>query len=542
MNETPENPSPDDAAPENIAPENTTSEIAAPETPAVSDAAPAPEAPAAESPVTTDAPVAATTPAPVAAPPVARPIAPPAPVYTNGQHTPPAPVPTSTPAVSAAPATPTLAAPSTPVASSVPPAAPHLAVPAQSATKTEKGASFKRAPVGVVAALAIGALVGGVSGAGVAYFALSNNGSGSTQAQSIPANITVNDPENATTVTAVAASAGASVVTISAAGTDASGTGSGVVISKDGYILTNTHVVTLEGATADAKVSVQMSDGRLFDATIVGTDPIVDLAVIKIDGVTDLTPIEFADSSALNVGDTAIAIGAPLGLNNTVTNGIVSALNRSITIASSAVPEGTEGESAPDEGDNSNPFEFWQFDTGEDSTQSSASSTISVSVIQTDAAINPGNSGGALLDSTGKLIGINVAIASAGGSSAASGNIGVGFAVPGNLAKRVADEIIANGSATHGLLGASVLDVTEDADIADSAVVGASVKEVVPGGAADAAGLKVGDVITGIDGVPVTGKTDLTAQVRAHAAGAEATVTYVRNGKTSTADVTLGTL
>ena len=539
MNETPETPSPEDATPEQTPAESAEPQAAAPEIPAAAETPAAPQAPA-EAPAETRA--------------VARPIAPPAPVYTNGQHTPPA---ANTPAVAApvtpsyaapvtpaAPAAPTFAAPTVPLASSIPPAAPHLEVPSQNggATKAEKGASFKRAPVGIIAALAIGALVGGVSGAGVAYFAVSNNGGTNTQAQSIPANITVNDPDNATTVTAVAASAGASVVTISAVGSDASGTGSGVVISKDGYILTNTHVVTLEGATADAKVSVQMSDGRLFAATIVGTDPIVDLAVIKIDGVTDLTPIEFADSSALNVGDTAIAIGAPLGLNNTVTNGIVSALNRSITIASSAVPEGTEGEEAPDQGDSSNPFEFWQFDTGEDSTQSNASSTISVSVIQTDAAINPGNSGGALLDSSGKLIGINVAIASAGGSSAASGNIGVGFAVPGNLAKRVSEEIIANGSATHGLLGASVLDVTEDADIADSAVVGASIKEVVDGGAAAAAGLKVGDVITGIDGLPITGKSDLTAQVRALAAGAKATVTYVRNGKTQSTDVTLGTL
>jgi len=541
MNETPETPSPEEQNPAQVLADGAEPQAVA---------HPAEEAPAApETPATPDAPAA-----PAAPQAAARPVAPPAPVYTNGQHTPPAPVTPAlaapaapsypAPATAAAPAAPTFAAPTAPLASSIPPAAPHLEVPSQNngSTKAEKGASFRRAPVGVIAALAIGALVGGVSGAGVAYFAVSNNGGSNTQAQSIPANITVNDPDNATTVTAVAASAGASVVTISAVGTDASGTGSGVVISKDGYILTNTHVVTLEGATADAKVSVQMSDGRLFDATIVGTDPIVDLAVIKIDGVTDLTPIEFADSSALNVGDTAIAIGAPLGLNNTVTNGIVSALNRSITIASSAVPEGTEGEEAPDQSDGSNPFEFWQFDTGEDSTQSNASSTISVSVIQTDAAINPGNSGGALLDSSGKLIGINVAIASAGGNSAASGNIGVGFAVPGNLAKRVAEEIIANGSATHGLLGASVLDVTEDADIADSAVVGASIKEVVDGGAAAAAGLKVGDVITGIDGLPITGKSDLTAQVRALAAGAKATVTYVRNGKTQSTDVTLGTL
>jgi len=551
MTETPENTSPE--------PQDDT-----PHTPV--EARPATPAPV-EAPAATSSAPQAPTPPPVAdstfvagtssveAPAAPRPVGRPSPVYTpDGQPVPAAP----TPPVAAAPTAPAAAAPTAPTAPTAPAYSGVVAAPAApvypggptppsaptgpvASVASGKGSSFKRpAPVVLVAALAIGAIVGGLSGAGVAYWAVSSSRSATTDAQSIPANITVNDPDNATTVTAVAASSGASVVTIAASGTDASGTGSGVIISKDGYILTNTHVVTLEGATADAKVSVQMSDGRLFDATIVGTDPIVDLAVIKIEGASDLVPIEFADSSALNVGDTAIAIGAPLGLSNTVTNGIVSALNRSITIASSAVPEGTETEQAPEGDDSSNPFDFWQFDTGEENTQSTASSTISVPVIQTDAAINPGNSGGALLNSAGELIGINVAIASAGES--ASGNIGVGFAVPSNLAKRVSDEIIADGSASHGLLGASVLDVTEDADLTDSLTVGASVKEVSAGGAASDAGLKVGDVITGINGLPITGKTDLTAQIRSLAAGATATITYVRSGKTLSTDVTLGTL
>jgi len=551
MTETPENTSPE--------PQDDT-----PHTPV--EARPAPPAPV-EAPAATSSAPQAPTPPPVAdstfvagtssveAPAAPRPAGRPSPVYTpDGQPVPAAP----TPPVAAAPTAPAAAAPTAPTAPTAPAYSGVVAAPAApvypggptppsaptapvASVASGKGSSFKRpAPVVLVAALAIGAIVGGISGAGVAYWAVSSSRSATTDAQSIPANITVNDPDNATTVTAVAASSGASVVTIAASGTDASGTGSGVIISKDGYILTNTHVVTLEGATADAKVSVQMSDGRLFDATIVGTDPIVDLAVIKIEGASDLVPIEFADSGALNVGDTAIAIGAPLGLSNTVTNGIVSALNRSITIASSAVPEGTETEQAPEDDDSSNPFDFWQFDTGEENTQSTASSTISVPVIQTDAAINPGNSGGALLNSAGELIGINVAIASAGES--ASGNIGVGFAVPSNLAKRVSDEIIADGSATHGLLGASVLDVTEDADLTDSLTVGASVKEVSAGGAASDAGLRVGDVITGINGLPITGKTDLTAQIRSLAAGATATITYVRSGKTLSTDVTLGTL
>jgi putative serine protease PepD len=407
------------------------------------------------------------------------------------------------------------------------------------------GASFRRnRPVLLVAALAVGALVGGAAGGGIVLALNDDNSNSSVGAVTTPANITVNNPENVTPVTAVAAKAMASVVTISATSSDAGGTGSGVILSEDGYVLTNTHVVTLDGATGDAAITVQTSDGRLLTATIVGTDPISDLAVIKIDGATDLQPAKFADSGDLNVGDTAIAIGAPLGLAGTVTDGIVSAINRSITIASSAPPSETQ---APDESTTpeESPFDFW-IPGQEDATAppTTSSSTISLAVIQTDAAINPGNSGGALLNAEGEVIGINVAIASAGGSSAASqsGSIGVGFAIPANLAKRVSEEIIDNGAATHGLLGASIVDVTEDPAQADSATVGASVKEVVAGGAAEEAGLKVGDVITGINDLPVTGKTDLTAQVRALAGGAKATLSYVRNGDAETTEVTLGTL
>ena len=356
-----------------------------------------------------------------------------------------------------------------------------------------------------------------------------------------PTTITVNDTKSVNEITAVAAKASPSVVTISVASSNSGGTGSGIILSKDGYVLTNTHVVTLDGAAGNATVKVTTNDGRLLNATIVGTDPISDLAVIKIDGVNDLRPAEFADSSNLNVGDTAIAIGAPLGLAGTVTNGIVSALNRSITIASSAAPNMTD--QAPDP--QQDPYGLFNFDVPGQTPNASSSSTIALSVIQTDAAINPGNSGGALLDSDGKVIGVNVAIASAGGSSASSqaGSIGVGFAIPANLAQRVADEIIANGSATHGLLGASVGDVTDEATSnTQSQVIGAVVKEISPGGAAAAAGLQVGDVITKLDGIPVTGKTDLTAQVRALAAGASAKVTYVRDGNASQADVTLGEL
>jgi putative serine protease PepD len=400
----------------------------------------------------------------------------------------------------------------------------------------------RSATVGVIAALAVGALVGGVSGAGVTFWATSLNAGSPVVADSSPTTITVNDAQDATQVTAVAAKASPSVVTISVNSDSAGGTGSGVVLSADGYILTNTHVVTLDGAVANPTISVQTNDGRLLTATIVGTDPISDLAVIKVDDVTDLQPATFADSGELNVGDTAIAIGAPLGLAGTVTNGIVSALNRSITIASSAAPEESDtdgGEQAPE---GNSPYDFFNFDVPGQDAPTATNSTISLSVIQTDAAINPGNSGGALLNSDGEVIGINVAIASAGQSSGQSGSIGVGFAIPSNLAQRVADELIKNGTATHGLLGASVADVQDDPNQTDATVVGASISELTQGGAAAAAGLKVGDIITGFDGLPITGKTDLTAQVRSLAAGATATVTYVRDGKVDTVEVTLGSL
>ena len=418
--------------------------------------------------------------------------------------------------------------------------APEQTAPTQTAHTGDSFRPSKRsATVGVVAALAVGALIGGVSGAGVTLWATSTTAGTAVVGNSSPATITVNNVDDVTQITAVAAAASPSVVTISVESDTGAGTGSGVVLSKDGYILTNTHVVTLDGATAAPTVKVTTNDGRLLTATVVGTDPISDLAVIKVDSDSDLTPIDFADSSDLNVGDTAIAIGAPLGLAGTVTNGIVSALNRSITIASSAAPDDTESE-APDQGDSDAPFDFWRDTEGQSATPSS-SSTISLAVIQTDAAINPGNSGGALLNSDGELIGINVAIATAGDSST-SGSIGVGFAIPSNFAKRIANEIIETGTATHGLLGASVADVADDDSQADAGVVGASIVELTQGGAAAAAGLQVGDIVTQINGLPITGKTDLTAQVRALAAGAEATITYVRDGRAAQVEVTLGEL
>lgn len=410
-----------------------------------------------------------------------------------------------------------------------------LLAPSAPARTTRK----RRGSTMLVAGLAIGALIGGASGAGA--FALMNGlqspasvSSDSTGTQ----NVTINDTDSVNRTTAVAAKASPSVVTIAVAGTDGSGTGSGIVLSDDGYILTNNHVVTLDGSAADPTIQVTDNDGNIYSASIVGTDPVFDLAVIKLDDASGMTPMEFADSSKLNVGDEVVAIGAPLGLSGTVTDGIISALNRSITVASSAVPDTTEGE----DGGGSDGGDTWGFEIPgqEDQGSTQATSSISLPVVQTDAAINPGNSGGALVNDDGELIGVNVAIASAGSSSSEqSGSIGVGFAIPSSIAERIAKEIIEDGAASHGLLGATVGD---SSTVEGSTVAGAIINEVSANGAAEKAGIRAGDVVTSFNGVPVTSRTDLTAQVRALAAGSTATVVYQRDGKEYTVDVTLGEL
>lgn len=458
-------------------------------------------------------------------------------------------------APSVAPTTPPVAQPA-PVGAGypAPQAASHAAAPgaafgpAASAAPPAPPAERPRrfGPIAVGAALAVGALIGGTAGAGAAVLAISSIGSPSVQQTGAisPEAITINDSDDVNVVSAVAAKATPSVVTISVVSDTGGGTGSGVVIDDQGHIVTNTHVVTLDGAAANPTITVTTSDGRVLPATIVGTDPIMDLAVIKVDAGAGLAPIEFADSSDLNVGDDTVAIGAPLGLAGTVTSGIVSALDRSITVASSAVPE-SQSSTTPEEqqgesGGSGDPFDFFNFDIPGQTGSTTATSTIQLAVIQTDTAINPGNSGGALLDDEARLIGINVAIASA--SSSSSGDIGIGFAIPANVVQRVAGEIIETGSASHGLLGASVTNVKDDPAQADAGVVGASIVELLAGGAAEAAGLQVGDIVVDFDGKPITSRNDLTAQVRTHAAGAEATVTVVRDGESRTVEVTLGAL
>ncbi len=403
--------------------------------------------------------------------------------------------------------------------------------PLEAETPSKPSAGAGRVAAIIVAA----ALVGGAAGVGGGYLGANLGSPAPSGVIAGPGTVTVNNPGSVNETTAIAAKVLPSVVTIEVSSRTSGGSGSGVIISEDGYIITNTHVVTLDGAASEPTIRVTTSDGRLFDATIVGTDPIYDLAVIKIEGAADLEPIEFADSSALNVGSTAVAVGAPLGLSNSVTTGVVSALNRSISIASSALPD-TGGDTEGEEEGEESPFEF-RFPGQENRT--TPSERISIAVIQTDAAINPGNSGGALVDSEGRLIGINVAIATAGGVTTEAGSIGLGFAIPSNIAHRVAGEIIEHGEATHGLLGAMVQSASA---VEGTTVAGAYIADVTPGGPAEQVGLRAGDIVTRFNGVPVSTSNDLTAQVRAVAAGSEATLTYVRGDRSYEVEVTLGTL
>jgi putative serine protease PepD len=354
-----------------------------------------------------------------------------------------------------------------------------------------------------IAGLVAGALIGGGAGAGVA--GLLDDPATTTSASAPAQNVTIKNPETATTATAAAAKAAPSVVTLYVSSGSNSGSGSGVVLTDDGFVLTNNHVVTLEGA-GTGTVQVRTADGTLYDATVVGTDPSSDLAVVKLDGASGLTPAVFANSDKVQVGDLAVAIGAPLGLSNTVTDGIVSATGRAVETGS----------------------------TQDDSTV--------IDAIQTDAAINPGNSGGALVNGAGEVIGINSAIATvaaaAPGSQAQSGNIGVGFAIPANTAQRIGKELIANGKATRAFLGVSARTA---ADNQNSGVGdGAEVVSIQAGTAAADAGLQAGDIVTAVGDRPVTTSTELTAAVRSKAPGDKVTLTVRRGNDTRTVEVTLG--
>ncbi len=293
-----------------------------------------------------------------------------------------------------------------------------------------------------------------------------------------------------------------SVVSIEVASAGAMGSGSGVVLSEDGVIMTNNHVVSAGGNGPAAKVAVNFSDGSRAQARVLGADPISDIAVIKVDR-NDLTAVTVGNSNNLAVGQDVIAIGSPLGLAGTVTTGIISALNRPVL-------------TSRDPGTNT---------------------TSVIDAIQTDAAINPGNSGGALVNARGALIGINTAIATlGGGEQQAGGSIGLGFAIPIDQAIRVAKQLESTGKASHANIGVSVRPS------GDSDAPGAVVTDVTPGGPAAGAGIPKNAVITKVDDRPIASGDALVAAIRSHAPGDTVTVTYTDGGNSKTAQVKLGTL
>ena len=309
--------------------------------------------------------------------------------------------------------------------------------------------------------------------------------------------------------TDVAAAVSPAVVTIQAQGASSGGTGSGVIYDAQGDIVTNYHVIA--SALGGGQIQVTLADGRLYGAVVVGHDKTTDLAVIRLENPpSDLTVARFASSANLEVGAPVMAIGAPLGLSNTVTTGIVSALNRPVEVS---------------------------VDEDSSSQDSQASSDLVVTnAIQIDASINPGNSGGPLFDATGAVIGINSSIKSlATSSDGQAGSIGLGFAIPSDLVVSIADQLIASGSASHGLLGVTVKAATTT--VGSDTYVGAEVQDVSAGSGASAAGIRAGDVIVKVEGQEVTSPKQLIGYVRRYKAGDTVTMTIVRDGATQDVSV-----
>lgn len=388
----------------------------------------------------------------------------------------------------------------------------------------------KRSRAGLLVAGALGiavvsAGIGGAAATAVELGTHASNGNGHSiiggAAPSVPA---ANMPPGS--VEQVAAKVVPSVVMLETDLGRQSEEGSGIILSADGLILTNNHVIAaaagppkgsgapgVPGAPPNLppggpsgpggpapKTTVTLSDGRTAPFTVVGADPTSDIAVIRVQGVSGLTPISLGSSSDLRVGQPVVAIGSPLGLSGTVTTGIVSSLNRPVST------------------------------TGESGNQNTV-----LDAIQTDAAINPGNSGGALVNMNGQLVGVNSAIATLGADSpdAQSGSIGLGFAIPVDQAKRIADELISTGKASHASLGVQVTN--------DKGSPGAKVVDVVPGGAAATAGVPKNVVVTKVDDRPINSADALVAAVRSKAPGDKISLTFQDPaGGSRTVPVTLG--
>jgi putative serine protease PepD len=415
----------------------------------------------------------------------------PEPVEVAGQHGPGPRTPSSSGSGQSAPQTSGTQAPAAHAS------APGQATAGSAGVRGTRSGSLVAAVIGGALAVALLAGVfGGLTGALVA----SRSAAGGSGPLPVPApGSTARDKGS---IAGIAAEALPGVVTIKVKGADSTGTGSGFVLKPEGYVLTNNHVVA--GAAQGGDITVEFSNGTTEPARIIGRDASYDLAVIKV-GRTGLPVLPLGASSSVVVGDQVIAVGAPLGLDSTVTSGIVSALNRPVT------PGGEAGDQS------------------------------FINAIQTDAAINPGNSGGPLLDMSGRVIGVNSAIAQVPGSGSGngSGNIGVGFAIPSDQARKTADQLISTGKASHPVIGV-MLDTTYEGNgvrIATAARGGSD--PVTRGGPADKAGLKAGDVILKLDGRTILGADQFIVGIRAKSVGDTVELTVRRGGADRTVRMTL---
>jgi putative serine protease PepD len=350
----------------------------------------------------------------------------------------------------------------------------------------------------------VGGVVGGVIANAINSPSSSSSSSSSGSTTGVATSAGSQSSASSCQVTQVAQKVLPSVVTISAKGSSGGGTGSGEIIKSNGYILTNNHVVAT--AANGGTLSVLFSDGKSAAATLVGRDPLTDVAVIKVDE-TGLPAISVGSSGSLVVGQPVVVLGAPLGLSSTVTSGIVSALDRTIEVP---------GESSQ--------------------------AALLINAIQTDAAINPGNSGGSLVNCDGQFVGIPSAGASVPSESGESngGSIGLGFAIPADLAIPESNEIISTGKVTHAYVGIQATPVAANAAKVNGTAEGLIVSGIDPSGPAQAAGLAVGDVITSIDGAPAVSTDQIVGLTLTKRPGDKITIGYNRNGTSRTVSLTLG--